>query len=123
MHPCESKRVSSQAAAQGLDEEHHPMPCETDQPNQLSDSSNSSVDSDDDPRQSCVLLNALFAQDIFELPRHGVNEKARFRPAKLPAQINLRNLNIQQIKYATISDLVIYAKHGLGEGVLRIAEQ
>jgi hypothetical protein len=40
-------------------------------------------------------------------------DQARFLPPDLGGQISLRNLMIQEIKYATISDLVIYAPQGL----------
>lgn len=119
MHPCESKRVSPEAMEEGLDVAHHPLPC--DPPLVGTDSDSDSDDeSEEEARPSCILLNALHVQDIFELPKNGI---ACFRPAKLPQQINLRNLNIQQIKYATISDVVLYTKHGVGNGVLDVAEQ
>ncbi|EIW69112.1 hypothetical protein TREMEDRAFT_44314 [Tremella mesenterica DSM 1558] len=124
MHPCESKKVLSAALAQGLGETHHPLPCggspcETD----------SETDEAEDQGPSCVLLNSLHVQDIFDLPTMTKTQpgtappRPRFKPARLPQQINLRNLNIQQIKYATISDIIIYAKGGLGHGVLEVAEQ
>jgi dual specificity MAP kinase phosphatase len=80
---------------------------------------------EEEPRPSCVLLNALHVQDIFELPKLNSKylEQPRFRTAKLPPQINLRNLNIQQIKYATVSDIILYAKSGVGNGVIHVAEQ
>jgi dual specificity MAP kinase phosphatase len=127
MHPCESKRVTPEAAAKGLDTPQHPLPCApTD--NSTSDSGESSAEQEsmEEPRPSCILLNALHVQDVFDLPRPGARvdprRPASFRAAKLPAQINLRNLHIQQIKYATISDIILYAKAGVGEGVLETAE-
>lgn len=128
MHPCEPMRVSSQAKTQEPDEDSHALPSTGS--DVQSDSSSSSDDSEE-PRPSCILLNALHVSDIFELPSFtrpppSTEEvevgSARFRPAKLPQQINLRNLNIQQIKYASISDIVIYAKYGVGQGVLEVAE-
>jgi len=132
MHPCESKRVSVQAKAEGLDTPNHPLPCESAAPPEHSTSTttSSSSSSSEDSRPNCILLNSLHISDVFELPQtlpQGGQAEAPptpcFRPARLPPQINLRNLNIQQIKYATISDLVIYAKGGVGNGVLEIAEQ
>ena len=122
MHPCESKRISL-TASPGTED--RPLPgAEAEHPAVIIDSSeSSSEESEEDPRQSCVLLNALFAQDVVELTKHNSPGRARFRQARLPQQINLRNLNVQQIKYATISDVILYAKNGLGEGVLKIAEQ
>jgi len=117
MHPCESKRVSSKAKEEGLNGDHLPLP---DEPLVDSDSDSDSDESDEEARPSCILLNALHVQDIFDIAKKG---PARFRPAKLPQQINLRNLNIQQIKYATISDVVLYTKPGVGNGVLDLAEK
>lgn len=116
MHPCESKRVSTKAVEEGLGSRHYPMPCDAPV---NSDSDSDSEDSTDDTQPSCVLLNALHVQDIFEFSDCGT---PRFRQAKLPQQINLRNLNIQQIKYTTISDVVLYTKNGVGKGVLDMAE-
>lgn len=117
MHPTESKRVSLKAQADGMGSLNHPLPCEQPTAESSDSSSESSTDDTDEPRPSCILLNALHVTDIFDL------EGPRFRSAKLPQQINLRNLNIQQIKYATISDVVIYGKNGVGKGVLEIAEK
>ena len=138
MHPCESKRVSAKAVAQGLDEPHHPVPCElspspTTFLGAIVDSSTDTSSSEEEQEEeeaeeedagpSCLLLNALHAQNIFDLPKPGSFTSARFRPVRLPNQINLRNLNIQQIKYSTISDIVLYAEGGVGNGVLAIAEK
>jgi dual specificity MAP kinase phosphatase len=133
MHPCESKRVSAQAKAEGLDTINHPLPCDDPVSAPSTSASSSSMSSDsEDSRPSCILLNSLHLSDVLELPPPitmtknspgSVPNLPRFRQAKLPQQINLRNLNIQQIKYATISDLVIYAKGGVGAGVLEMAEQ
>lgn len=91
-------------------------------PSASSSDSSESVDEEHGP--SCILLNALHVQDVFDLPGTGrrYTGEARFRPAKLPAQINLRNLNIQQIKYSTISDIILYAKDGTSDGLLKVAE-
>ena len=86
-------------------------PCESD---------SMSVESEEETGPSCILLNSLHVHEVFDIPKKG---QARFRTARLPQQINLRNLNIQQIKYATISDLVLYTKNGVGSGVLDLAEQ
>jgi dual specificity MAP kinase phosphatase len=84
-------------------------------------------------------MNAVHAQDVFELPmlplpgrrpsfarttgKGGIDRPlGRFRPSRLPNQINLRNLHIQQIKYATISDIVLYTRNGVSPGTLEIAE-
>ena len=128
MHPCESKRVSIKAHAEGLDEVHHPLPCSSPEESETDSSSCGDDDDDEDQRPTCILLNALHVQDVFDLPKYNprahpsTRPKPRFRPARLPHQINLRNLNIQQIKYATISDIVLYAKNGVGHGVLHTAE-
>jgi dual specificity MAP kinase phosphatase len=144
MHPCESKRMSPTAQAKELDEsavdpakhEHEdededmiqgdPTWATEKIPKAWDDSEDSDEEEDEEePRPSCVLLNALHVQDIFELPKLNSKylEQPRFRTAKLPPQINLRNLNIQQIKYATVSDIILYAKSGVGNGVIHVAEQ
>ncbi|KAK8861357.1 hypothetical protein IAR55_002176 [Kwoniella newhampshirensis] len=127
MHPCDSKRVSLTAAAKGVAEEHHPLPCGNldAAAEETSDSESDVEDLDsEDQRPSCILFNALHVHDVFDLPKHRNDKRpARFRPARLPHQINLRNLNIQQIKYASVSDVVLYSKHGAGNGVLEVAEQ
>lgn len=92
-----------------------------------SESDGDDMSMDDEDRPSCILLNALHVQDVFDLPTTQSNRKemARrpaFRRAKLPQQINLRNLHIQQLKYTTISDVIVYCKGGVGDGVLDIAE-
>jgi hypothetical protein len=64
--------------------------------------------------KSCMLVNALRAETLLDLDKELSNgEQARFLPPDLGGQISLRNLMIQEIKYATISDLVIYAPQGL----------
>ncbi|OCF45047.1 hypothetical protein I317_01098 [Kwoniella heveanensis CBS 569] len=130
MHPCDSKRVSPVAIASGLDEPHHPMPCaETSKigspiEEEVDSSDDSSEVDSEDQRPTCILYNALHVTDVFDLPKHGDTLKSpRFRQAKLPHQINLRNLNIQQIKYGTVSDIILYSKTGVGNGILEVAEQ
>ena len=62
-------------------------------------------------QKSCMLVNALRAETLLDL--HSEEGTGRFLPPDLGGQISLRNLMIQEIKYATISDLVIYAPQGL----------
>jgi dual specificity MAP kinase phosphatase len=135
MHPCESKRLSPTAAdCQDSKEADHktwvplyggPSVYADDDSESLPDlTSDSSESLEDEQAPSCILLNALHVQDIFDLPgtsRQYIGEP-RFRPARLPGTINLRNLNIQQIKYPSISDIILYAKGGVSEGLLRVAE-
>jgi hypothetical protein len=65
-------------------------------------------------QKSCMLVNALRAETLLDLGRtHSGDGEARFLPPDLGGQISLRNLMIQETKYATISDLVIYAPQGL----------
>ncbi|ODO06333.1 hypothetical protein L198_01565 [Cryptococcus wingfieldii CBS 7118] len=133
MHPCNTKRLSPMAVSKGFDEEHHPLPCEStdaaaaeqDVPSSAASDASSEMLLTLEDRPSCILFNALHVHDVFELRRHHdhPNKKPRFRPARLPEQINLRNLNIQQIKYSSVSDIVLYCKSGLGPGVLQTAEE
>ncbi|WVW79771.1 hypothetical protein I302_101741 [Kwoniella bestiolae CBS 10118] len=147
MHPCDSKRISPVAHAKGVDEPHHPLPCVGVDKigNPLIEESTSASGSEDDDESSedgftdeedqgptCILFNALHVTDCFDLPKHQNHNqknrketkvKAKFRNARLPNQINLRNLNIQQIKYSTVSDVVLYSKNGVGHGILEVAEQ
>jgi dual specificity MAP kinase phosphatase len=137
MHPCESKRLSPSAADSqdtrpATDNNKTwiplfggpPVYAEDDTESLPDLTSDSSESLEDEQGPSCILLNALHIQDIFDLPgtsRHYMGEP-RFRPARLPGAINLRNLNIQQIKYPSISDIVLYAKGGVSDGLLKVAE-
>ncbi|KAK6906966.1 hypothetical protein I203_100955 [Kwoniella mangroviensis CBS 8507] len=146
MHPCDSKRISPVAHAKGIDEPHHPLPClgtdkignahleETTSEHDISSSEEDGFTDEDEEDQgpTCILFNALHVTDCFDLPKHSQShpskpreqqKKAKFRNARLPNQINLRNLNIQQIKYSTVSDIVLYSKDGVGQGILEVAEQ
>ncbi|WVR04032.1 hypothetical protein IAU60_001031 [Kwoniella sp. DSM 27419] len=138
MHPCDAKRVTPAATAKGLDGPSHPLPCaemskvgstaEEAHEQHLSDATSSedtsSDDDSEDQKPTCILFNALHVHDVFDIPRHTDRSKApRFKPARLPHQINLRNLNIQQIKYSTVSDIVLYSKNGVSNGILHVAEQ
>ncbi|WOO78923.1 Dual specificity protein phosphatase PPS1 [Vanrija pseudolonga] len=147
MHPCESKRVSplvgsmtlplSPGAAATARLESPPEAILDDG----SESDSDSFMSEEETRPTSILLNAVHAQDIFELPmfpsqpgrrpsyaRTPSDQTGHSRPAghfrlpRLPNQINLRNLHIQQIKYASVSDIIIYTRNGVGPGVLEIAE-
>lgn len=66
--------------------------------------------------ESCMLLNALKAEAILDLTTGEAQKEdghASFMSPDIGLQISLRNLKIQTVKYATISDLIIYAPHGL----------
>lgn len=115
MHPCEPMRLSGIIKEQDTVEE-----------STTPQSSASSSDAEE-MGPSCLFANALHAQDIFQFPPFSTapyvsKGEAQFRRPRLPHHINLRNLNIQQIKYSTISDIILYAKGGAGSGVLQIAE-
>jgi hypothetical protein len=63
---------------------------------------------------NCTLINSLRAELILNLEEAEEKKEAcTFLPPDLGGQISLRNLMIQEIKYATISDLIIYAPKGL----------
>jgi len=137
MHPTESKRLSPAAAdcqdSREAKDEHKtwvplyggpPVYVDEDTESLPELTSDSSESLDDDQAPNCILMNALHVQDIFDLPgtsRHYIGEP-RFRPPRLPGAINLRNLNIQQIKYPSISDIILYAKGGVSDGLLKVAE-
>jgi dual specificity MAP kinase phosphatase len=137
MHPTESKRLSPAAAddqeSKGAKDEHKtwvplfggpPVYADDDSESLPELTSDSSESLDEEQAPNCILLNALHVQDIFDLPgtsRHYIGEP-RFRPPRLPGAINLRNLNIQQIKYPSISDIILYAKGGVSDGLLKVAE-
>jgi dual specificity MAP kinase phosphatase len=137
MHPTESKRMSPAAAefqdSKGAKDDHKtwvplfggpPVYADDDSESLPELTSDSSESLEEEQAPNCILLNALHVQDIFDLPgtsRHYIGEP-RFRPARLPGAINLRNLNIQQIKYPSISDIILYAKGGVSDGLLRVAE-
>ncbi|BEI80203.1 hypothetical protein CcaverHIS002_0107320 [Cutaneotrichosporon cavernicola] len=135
MHPCTDKRVG---VASPRSENTAPPDIVPDHGSDSDSDSDESYISDDDPGPSCILMNAVHAQDVFELPQYpppgrrpsfgraALNAEGRpwgrFRAPRLPNQINLRNLNIQQIKYATISDIIVYTRNGVGPGILEVAE-
>jgi dual specificity MAP kinase phosphatase len=141
MHPCESKRLSPAAAdcqdeKQARDDSKTWVPLYGGPPVYAEDTetnaesvpelTSDSSESFEDQGPSCILLNALHVQDVFDMPNIGTGRRyigePRFRPARLPGAINLRNLNIQQIKYSTISDIILYAKSGVTDGLLEVAE-
>lgn len=65
-------------------------------------------------QKSCMLVNALRAETLIDLGHtHAGDGETRFLPPDLGGQVSLRNLMIQENKYATISDLIIYAPQGL----------
>jgi len=137
MHPTESKRLSPSAAddqeIKGAKDDHKtwvplfggpPVYADDDSESLPELTSDSSESLEEEQAPSCILLNALHVQDIFDLPgtsRRYIGEP-RFRPPRLPSAINLRNLNIQQIKYPSISDIILYAKGGVSDGLLKVAE-
>ena len=143
MHPCESKRTSTGSSAdQSGVEPSSAGPSSPGLPDSPGENvmENGPLSTEPDALEhSCYLLNTLHVEEIFELPicegssssrkkrSKGEDVPAvrgpRFRKPKLPAAINLRNLNIQQIKYSTISDIILYHKKGINDGVLSVAEQ
>lgn len=133
MHPTADKRIAASASPRSE------VPDMATDNGTDSDSDSESYISEEEQGPSCILLNAVHAQDVFELPMYpppgrrpsyartassgGLDRPAgKFRAARLPNQINLRNLHIQQVKYATVSDIIVYTKNGVGAGVLEVAE-
>ncbi|ORX36396.1 hypothetical protein BD324DRAFT_651636 [Kockovaella imperatae] len=132
MHPCEPKRSLSVAAEKDK-EQSSSLPRDDITPAVIVESGSEAdgasfeeVDSWGQDVPNSLLLNSLFVDEIFE----GIGETSngellppRFCSPNLPRNINLRNLNIQPIKYATISDLVLYARNGCSEALLNLAER
>ena len=42
-------------------------------------------------------------------------------PTKIPARVNLRQFGLQAAKYASVSDIVVYGRHGVDENVVEVA--
>ena len=120
MHPCESKKMGTSADAPTGP----PAPANVGVKEEL-EMLNQDEPDDGETRAECLLQNASYCMELFDMPeftKEPPTEPSFFRKIRLPKQINLRNLNIQPIKYATISDLVVYAKGGISAGVVQAAE-
>jgi dual specificity MAP kinase phosphatase len=121
MHPCEAKKTGTSAPTATTEQW---------QALRKDDESSESEDdvgeyADDGPRASHLIQNSSYWEELFDFPpltREVPTAPTYFRKIRLPNQINLRNLSIQPIKYATISDLVMYAKDGISAGVVQAAE-
>ena len=132
MHPCEPKRANSDAADRDREQSSSLPRDDTigtitmEQTNSGDPDSFIEVDQWGQELPNSLLLNALFVDEIFEgITNEEVDGQIpppRFCASNLPRNINLRNLNIQPVKYATISDVVLYARKGCTDSVLALAE-
>jgi dual specificity MAP kinase phosphatase len=63
-----------------------------------------------------MLVGSTKAEDVLDLQlaadgtaTAGKSGATEFKPVTLSTEVSLRNLGIQEIKYATISDIILYA--------------
>ncbi len=73
---------------------------------------------DDQPKVMCVgptrcmLVGAAKMEDVLDIhPETALgkgDDQIVFKPIALSTEVSLRNLNIQEVKYATVSDIVLY---------------
>lgn len=60
-----------------------------------------------------ILINAIKTDDILDLDIDAAN--GEFKKPDLGGEVSLRNLRIQEVKYGTISDLLLYSEEGLSD--------
>jgi dual specificity MAP kinase phosphatase len=60
-----------------------------------------------------MLVNAIKTGDILDLDLGAVT--GEFKKPDLGGEVSLRNLRIQEVKYGTISDLLLYSEEGLSD--------
>lgn len=70
------------------------------------------------PDNNSMLVNSLLADHVLKLQVDDEEDDAMqgapsFRHPGLSMEVSLRNLRIQEIKYSTVSHLVLYDRHGL----------
>ena len=135
MHPCEPKRASSTDAADHSRQQSTSLPREDSMPTPAvtvqrpaSEGDGSLADDEESEEEwangaNSILLNTISVEEVFGGIDPKSNETTNFLYPRLPRNINLRNLNIQPIKYTTISDIVLYAKKGTSDALLTVAEQ
>ena len=134
MHPCEPKRGSSTDAADHGRQQSTSLPRENTMPTpavtvQPASEGDGSLTDDEESEEdwannvNSILLNTISVEEVFGGIDPKSNETTNFLYPRLPRNINLRNLNIQPIKYTTISDIVLYAKKGTSDALLTVAEQ
>lgn len=61
----------------------------------------------------CMLVNAIKTEDILDLDLG--TAMGQFKKPDLGGEVSLRNLRIQEVKYGTISDLLLYSEEGLSD--------
>lgn len=61
----------------------------------------------------CMLVNAIKTEDILELDLG--TAMGQFKKPDLGGEVSLRNLRIQEVKYGTISDLLLYSEEGISD--------
>lgn len=60
-----------------------------------------------------ILINAIKTDDILDLDVDAAT--GVFKKPDLGGEVSLRNLRIQEVKYGTISDLLLYSEEGLSD--------
>lgn len=71
------------------------------------------------PTPSSILVSSYSPATILT-----TRDPATFKfPIKLSPTVNLRGFNLQAVKYASISDIVIYGKNGVDENVVDLARR
>lgn len=61
----------------------------------------------------CMLVNAIKTEDVLDLDLGAAT--GEFKKPDLGGEVSLRNLRIQEVKYGTISDLLLYSEDGLSD--------
>jgi dual specificity MAP kinase phosphatase len=74
------------------------------------------------PMRRCQLVGAVLPHEILN-PKTPDKEIRGFLRVKDQDGINLRNFKSQVVRYATVSDIIVYGENGLDESVLEIAKQ
>lgn len=112
--------VNAKLQAHAPQSQSHLSECITEDMELDSDSDESSTE--EPPAYNSMLANSLLAQHVLNLSVDQLDQEddcmegipaASFKPAGLSMEVSLRNLKIQEIKYATISHLVLYDRYGL----------
>jgi hypothetical protein len=71
-----------------------------------------------------MLVGAAKVEDVLDVhPETALGKgdgQIVFKPIALSTEVSLRNLNIQEVKYATVSDIVLYVPDANGRDEMAI---